>query len=444
MKITHLFKKTSTHYGMDTSQQPRDGDKISHKNSLFLSWCILLALCFAFVPPSPAIAGPNPASYEKAVRDMAQLEKSKKRLQREPWEKLAENFLTIYRVEKKWNARSAALFRSAEALDHLARCASNAKDARRSVDRYLQLVRLYPKSSLADDSLYRAARLRGQVLRDKAGAQELLRQVIKKYPSSNTSKDASDYLAALSPKEKQTASADRQPSKEKQPPGKPFRLGVRTVLIDPGHGGKDPGTHHNGIREKDLTLDIAKRVGAILSSRGLEVRYTRRSDTWITLEQRADKVRTNKADLFISIHVNANPSEGVQGFETYYLDVSRTSSSTRLAAVENALRDRSRATREKLPPHRLFTIQKQESRRLARNVHETTLKFLRKKNYRTHDGGIKTAPFHVLRRSGVPGVLIEVGYCTNKTEAERLALDAYRASVARGIANGILIYTGKM
>ena len=401
---------------MDTSQQPRD--------------------------ENPAAAGPNPAKYDKAIRDMGQLQKSKKRLQREPWEKLAETFLTVYRVEKKWKERSAALFRSAEALDHLARCASNAKDARRSVDRYLQLVRLYPKSSLADDSLYRAARLRGQILRDKAGAQELLQQILKKYPSSNTAKDASSYLATLSPKEKrQSPSAASKASKQKQPRGKPFRLGVKTVLIDPGHGGKDPGTHHNGIREKDLTLDISKRVGAILSSRGLNVRY---SDTWITLEQRADKVRTNKADLFISIHVNANPSEGVQGFETYYLDVSRTSASTRLAAVENALRDRSRATREKLPPHRLFTIQKQESRRLARNVHETTLKYLRKKNYRTHDGGIKTAPFHVLRRSGVPGVLIEVGYCTNKTEAERLAVDAYRASIARGIANGILIYTGKM
>ena len=150
------------------------------------------------------------------------------------------------------------------------------------------------------------------------------------------------------------------------------------MLIDPGHGGKDPGTHHNGIREKDLTLDISKRMGAILSSRGLNVRYTRRSDTWITLEQRADKVRTNKADLFISNHVNANTTYGVQDFETYYLDVSRTSASTRLAAVEIALRDRSRATREKLPHHRLFTIQKQESRRLARNVHETTLKYLRK------------------------------------------------------------------
>ena len=194
---------------MDTSQQPRDDNKITYKNSLFLSWCILLALCFAFVSAVPAAAGPNPAKYDNAIRDMGQLQKSKKRLQREPWEKLAETFLTVYRVEKKWKERSAALFRSAEALDHLARCASNAKDARRSVDRYLQLVRLYPKSSLADDSLYRAARLRGQILRDKAGAQELLHQLLKKYPSSNTAQDASSYLATLSPNEQRQSPPPR-------------------------------------------------------------------------------------------------------------------------------------------------------------------------------------------------------------------------------------------
>ena len=255
-------QKTFPHYGMDTSQQPRDENKITHKNSLFLSWCILLALCFAFVSAAPAAAGPNPAKYDKAIRDMGQLQKSKKRLQREPWEKLAETFLTVYRVEKKWKERSAALFRSAEALDHLARCASNAKDARRSVDRYLQLVRLYPKSSLADDSLYRAAQLRGQILRDKAGAQELLQQILKKYPSSNTAKDASSYLATLSPKEKrQSPSAASKASKQKQPRGKPFRLGVKTVLIDPGHGGKDPGTHHRHQGKGSYTGHLQARGG---------------------------------------------------------------------------------------------------------------------------------------------------------------------------------------
>ena len=433
---------------MDTTHRPGIPESTPPSYGLFPLWCVLLALCVVFLCGPPAEAA-DPPRYEKAGQDMARLEKSKKRLQREPWEKLSAAFLSVYQSEKKWKNRPSALYRSALALDRLARCASNKKDARRAVDRYLQLVRQHPRSSLADDSLYRAARLKGDVIRDKAGARALLKRQIKAYPSARSTRDASTYLATLAPDTKKAAAPTAR--KNKTPPagqvkykGKPYRLGVRTVLIDPGHGGKDPGTHHNGIKEKTLTLDIAKRVGALLSARGLKVRYTRTSDTWITLEQRAGKVRTNKADLFVSIHVNANPRETVQGFETYYLDVSRTSAATRLAAVENALRDRSAKVREKMPPQRLFNIQKQESRRLARNIHETTLKFLRKKNYRTHDGGIKTAPFHVLRRSGVPGVLIEVGYCTNKSEAERLALKEYRLSVARGIADGILVYTGKI
>ncbi len=433
---------------MDTTHQSGIPRRTSPSSGLFPLWCVLLTLCAVFVCGLPAEAA-DPPRYEKAVQDMNRLEKSKKRLQREPWEKLSDTFYSVYQSEKKWKNRPSALYRSALALDRLARCASNKKDARRAVGRYLQLVRQYSRSSLADDSLYRAARLTDEILRDKSGAQSLLKRQIKAYPSARSTKDASKYLATLAPDKKKdapkTTKKDKASAvKQVKYKGRPYRLGVRTVLIDPGHGGKDPGTHHNGIKEKTLTLDIAKRVGALLSARGIKVRYTRTSDAWITLEQRAGKVRTNKADLFVSIHVNANPRETVQGFETYYLDVSRTSAATRLAAVENALRDRSAKVREKMPPQRLFNIQKQESRRLARNIHETTLKFLRKKNYRTHDGGIKTGPFHVLRRSGVPGVLIEVGYCTNKSEAERLALKEYRISVARGIADGILTYTGKI
>ena len=281
----------------------------------------------------------------------------------------AETFLTVYRVEKMERALSGLvpLRRSAGSFGPLR---LNAKDARRSVDRYLQLVRLYPKARWPTTACTGRHGCGPDPPRQGRCARTAPTDP-QKYPSSNTAKDASSYLATLSPKEKrQSPSAASKASKQKQPKGKPFRLGVKTVLIDPGHGGKDPGTHHNGIREKDLTLDISKRVGAILSSRGLNVRVhapLRHMDH--AGAEGPTKSAPTKADLFISIHVNANPSEGVQGFETYYLDVSRTSASTRLAAVENALRDRSRATREKLPPHRLFTIQKQESRRLARNVH---------------------------------------------------------------------------
>lgn len=429
---------------MDTPQRPHASSLSPGKRKLFFFSGVWLALCCILLCLPPAVRA-DPASYGKAKETMARLERiPSQRQKREPWEKLAASFLRIYQTEKTWNNRPAALFRSARALDRLSRYAASRKDARRSVERYLELAQAHPRSVLADDALYNAARLRGEILGDREGARELLRRQIKDCPSGDMKQAAARYLATLStsPAKSQSETA-RAKTKKIAPQSKSFRLAVRTVLIDPGHGGKDPGTHHNGIREKTVTLDISRRVGAILARRGLKVRYTRLSDTYVPLERRADKVRTNKADLFVSIHVNANPSAKVRGFETYYLDVSRTSSATRLAAVENALRDRGRATREKLPPSRLFRIQKQESRRLARSIHDTALKFVRKKNFRTADGGIKTAPFHVLRRSGVPGVLIEVGYCTNKDEAKRLATPSYRAALAEGIANGILSYTGK-
>lgn len=429
---------------MDTPQSPSASRPSSGNRKLLFISGVWLALCCILLCVPPAVRA-NPVSYGKAKETMSRLERiPPQRQQREPWEKLAASFLRIYQTEKKWNNRPAALFRSARALDRLSRYAASRKDARRSVERYLDLAQAHPRSVLADDALYNAARLRGDVLGDSEGAQELLQRQIKAYPSGDMKQAAARYLSALSPSSgKSQSGAAHAKMKKNASQSKSFRLGVRTVLIDPGHGGKDPGTHHNGIREKTVTLDLARRVGAILSRRGLKVRYTRLSDKYVSLEQRADKVRTNKADLFVSIHVNANPSSKVRGFETYYLDVSRTSSATRLAAVENALRDRGRAAREKLPPDRLFRIQKQESRRLARSVHDTTLKLVRTKKYRTADGGIKTAPFHVLRRSGVPGVLIEVGYCTNKDEARRLSMPPYRAALAEGIANGILAYVGK-
>ena len=264
---------------MDTTHQPGIPRRTPPSNGLFPLWCVLLALCVVFACGLPAEAA-DPPRYEKAVQDMNRLEKSKKRLQREPWEKLSATFYSVYQSEKKWKNRPSALYRSALALDRLARCASNKKDARRAVDRYLQLVRQYPRSSLADDSLYRAARLTGEILRDKSGAQSLLKRQIKAYPSARSTKDASKYLATLAPDKKKaapkTARQDKAPPVEQvKYKGRPYRLGVRTVLIDPGHGGKDPGTHHNGIKEKTLTLDIAKRVGALLSARGIKVRYTR-------------------------------------------------------------------------------------------------------------------------------------------------------------------------
>lgn len=416
-----------------------------------LMLCLFLLVSLGYCEVSYAA---SPPAYEKAKTDMDRLIRdARKSLWRAPWEELAADFMAVYESEKNWDNRPAALYRSALALDELARRSARRTDVRAADTRYLLLVQRHKSSVLADDALYKAAKLRAEFGNDTDGALKVLQQIQSSYASGDMAKEARRYMATLRSREndeKKTASSEKtkpsarpaKPAKAAKsdkatPAGKPFTMPVRTVLIDAGHGGKDPGTRHNGIVERTITLDLARRVGAILAAHGLTVRYTRFSNTWLTLDERTDKIRTQKADVFLSIHVNANPSEAVHGFETYYLDIARTSEASRLAAVENALAGRSR---DKMPAARLLGIQNQESRQLARSVHRNTLAEVKEKGYGIRDGGIKTAPFQVLRKSGVPGILIEAGYCTNLKEAEMLDSPVYRAALARGVANGILEY----
>lgn len=391
-------------------------------------------------------------AYEKAKRDMAELERHPRRSQwRDQWQKIAAVFMDLYTEETTWNNRPAALFRSALAIDEMARRSVIRKDVVLAESRYLLLVRKHSSSVLADDALYKAACLRLDVLKDTSGADALLQQLIQKYPGGDMAPEAKKLRRSLSNEpspEKSAPKSDKQvvPPRKEPPPSKPLkpvRLPVKTVLIDAGHGGKDPGTRHHNIVERNVTLDLAKRVGAILASEGMRVEYTRFSNKWISLDDRAALARKTRADLIISIHVNANPSEAIHGFETYYFDSAKTSAAARLAAVENAMNGHAFQRLGKVPADRLLGIQTQASRRLARAIQRATLAYLEKKKYKTRDGGIKTAPFMVLRRAGVPGVLVEVGYCTHKTEARKLGTSAYRAALARGIATGILIHARK-
>ncbi|MEG2005453.1 MAG: N-acetylmuramoyl-L-alanine amidase, partial [Bilophila sp.] len=219
-------------------------------------------------------------------------------------------------------------------------------------------------------------------------------------------------------------------------------LTVGTVILDPGHGGKDSGTSHNNVIESETTLDLTRRVGALLAANGLRVLHTRTNDSWVSLEARSRKANEIKADLMVSIHVNASPNTATTGFETYYLNFASNTDAVKLAGVENAMSDRKLGELEGILADLMLSARTQESRRMAENIQKATLSRLKKKDYDTRDGGIKSAPFHVLIGSGMPGVLIEVGYCTNQQEARRLTTPAYRAALAEGIANGILAYTG--
>lgn len=401
---------------------------------LYLSVIIL-----SWVLP-PHVQGADPSRYQELKTQLKNLPEDKRRSQwREPWQKLADDFFELYTREQTWINRPAALFRSAVALDELARRSRTAKDGRRAEKCYLELVKKHADSVLADDALFKAAKLRAEVLKDLPGSRELLQQIRKRYPQGDMAAGAADYDAMLAAELSAQAAQEEDDSRDAKLP----RLPVKTILLDPGHGGKDPGAIHNGIEEHEIALDISKRLGVILAANGYAVRYTRYSNVWTSLEDRTAKVRTDKADLFISIHVNAARKTESAGFETYYLDIKRVSRSVRLAAVENAVRNRKKETVGTLPVWTLLRMQNRDSLRLARSIHNAALAHMKSKKYTTQDGRIKTASFQVLRQAGVPAVLLETGYCSNEEEARNLRSPAYRAALAKGIAVGIMAYARK-
>ena len=221
-------------------------------------------------------------------------------------------------------------------------------------------------------------------------------------------------------------------------------LGVQTIYIDAGHGGHDPGTTHNDLVERELTLDMARRVGRLLAANGLEVVYTRTKNVHVPLSARPRRANENRADLFVSIHLNANHNAAIQGFETYYLDFARSNEAARVAALENGGSDRKLGDMQRVLADIMQNARTHESRDLARDIQRRSLHRLQKRGYTVVDGGVRSAPFHVLIGAGMPAVLVEVGYCTHAQEAARLRTAEYRHALAEGIAEGILTYKSNL
>jgi len=220
-------------------------------------------------------------------------------------------------------------------------------------------------------------------------------------------------------------------------------LGIRSIFIDAGHGGKDPGAVKNKIVESKITLDIAKRLGALLENKGFKVYYSRTKDISIPLSSRSQRANKLKADIFVSLHVNANIEASVSGLETYYLDFATTKRAAMAATLENAISDRTLGQLQTVMASIMLNEKKYESIRLAEDIKKITLEKIINKGFKVNDGGARSAPFHVLIDASMPSVLIEVGYCTNINDAKKLLTPKYRQAVAEGIANGIIRYNAR-
>jgi len=219
-------------------------------------------------------------------------------------------------------------------------------------------------------------------------------------------------------------------------------LKLGRVVIDAGHGGNDVGTHGpSGYYEKDLTLDVAQRLGALISERmGSEVVYTRSDDTYVGLEERTRIANQRGADLFLSIHANSSPYRAAAGVETYVLNFTTSKTALQLAARENATSDRSIHELHSLLEKIALKDKIDESREFAAKL-QTSLSVVSKSSTQgAKNRGIKSAPFVVLIGAEMPSVLAEIGFLTNSSEELLLRKPEYRQKIAEALYKGISAY----
>ena len=237
-----------------------------------------------------------------------------------------------------------------------------------------------------------------------------------------------------------------QPTKEGYSMARQLGLGIQKIVIDPGHGGKDPGTiGKSGTMEKIIVLDICQRLKKLLSAnKGLEVIMTRESDIYVPVENRTVIANQKQADLFISVHANSNPSKKRSGVETFYLNFSQDPSVIETAALENATSTKNLSEMRSILEKIAKNSKIMESKELAKDIQKNLVQTLQTKYKDVKDLGSKGGPFWVLIGVETSSVLVEVSYLSNAKEETRLKNAQYRQHIAQGIYSGIKEYMNSL
>lgn len=233
----------------------------------------------------------------------------------------------------------------------------------------------------------------------------------------------------------------------------PWQYRVRKVVIDAGHGGKDPGTHGAFSNEKDVVLSIALKLGNLIEENleDVEVLYTRNDDTFIELDERANLANKNGADLFISIHANWVGSQRAHGTMTFVMGLQKDEENLEATMRENSvimLEDDYEETYEGFDPNSpesyiLFSLYQnaylENSLRLAKNIESQMKERVKRRSY-----GVKQAPFVVLYKSTMPSVLVETGFLSNEKEERYLNDDLGQTYIASGIYRAVRDYKSEV
>jgi len=218
-------------------------------------------------------------------------------------------------------------------------------------------------------------------------------------------------------------------------------LSVSRIVIDPGHGGHDPGVLGRGLDEATLVLDVALRLEKLLQKEpGLEVVLTRRTDVYVPLEERTEIANRHSADMFLSIHANASRNTSAKGIETFYLSFASSPEAEAVAARENSASAREMHQLPDIIKAITLNNKLDESRDLATMVQDALVTNLRRSNKGIKSRGVKKAPFVVLIGAAMPSVLAEISFVSNKQELSLLKTAAYKQKIAESLYNAVMKY----
>ena len=267
--------------------------------------------------------------------------------------------------------------------------------------------------------------------------------------TTSSTPSAFDHIKSGNAKSKRKTAVASMDVREAQPTASGDRSLIRAlglkigrIVIDPGHGGHDTGTiGPNGLEEKDLVLDVSRRLGKLLQTRlGAEVIYTRKDDTFIPLETRTAIANQEAADLFVSVHANSSHDSDARGVETYYLNFTSSPEALEVAARENAVSEKSIHELQDLVKKIALKEKIEESQEFATDVQRSLHTGLAAKSPGQRDRGVKKAPFIVLIGANMPSILAEISFLSNPGDEHRLETAEYRQKIAESLYRGVAKY----
>ena len=246
--------------------------------------------------------------------------------------------------------------------------------------------------------------------------------------------------------ERVTIAKSEEQEKKSRPAKRPVISKIRRIVVDPGHGGHDPGAvGPSGIQEKDVVLAIGLRLRDLFKEElGLDVVMTRSTDVFIPLEERTAIANKVGADLFVSVHANAAPNRTAAGIETYYLNLAKTDKVAQLAAKENGTSLEKVSVLQAILFDLMANYKLNDSAHLADEVQKALHKKIRTVHNDVKNLGVKQGPFYVLVGASMPSILVETAFLSNATEESRLKDPAYQNSAAEGIYEGVRNYISSL